>query len=174
MTEELRNGSDEYFELLFRRLFVYTYREMIETMKISEPDAKEAAIEALYEFRKKLINGKVKYGNVNYLFMVMARRKFIQGYNKRKKIGFLEDNPYEVEDIIDEIEVKKWSEEDFLAMEEAFKSLDDKCKDLLHKIYYKKVDTGKIAKKLGINRVAVRKRKQRCLDKMREYLKSKN
>jgi len=172
MVEGLRNGSNEYFEYLFRELFIKTYEKIKSTMNIPEGDAKDATVEALYDLRKKIINGTVKYGNINYLFNMMARRKFMSKYKKAKKGEIFWEGPYIEEEVIDEEEPKEWEEEDFLKLEMAIDKLDEKCKDLLNNIFYKHIDTVLIARWLGINLPTLRKRKQRCLDKVRQYLQS--
>ena len=170
LVEELQSGSDEMFNKLFKDVFIITYESIKNKLNISEPDAKEATINAFFNFYNKLKDGKITYNNLKYLLDTMAKQEYFIFFNtdKKEKSFPLID---ELNFLIEEEEIDHVAkDEEFNKLEEAVKKLDTNCKKLLDKIYTKGIKTGKIAKSLKISKETFRKRKERCLKKLKNLL----
>ena len=58
-------------------------------------------------------------------------------------------------------------EEEVKLLQQCWKDLDEECQDILKDFYYGEIPLNEIALALGKSAVAVRKQKQRCVEKLR-------
>lgn len=159
MVGHLMNGSDELFEHVFLthfeecRSFIYGKYDM------SYETSYDITMDTLIEFRLKLIQGKISYGNTRYLFTRMACNNFVASMRQDQKVreilfeSKIEDETYE---------------EHILTLEAAWKKLDESEKKILKSYYYDGLPLKDIANDLQIPDATLRKKKQRAMDRLRE------
>jgi RNA polymerase sigma factor (sigma-70 family) len=125
--------------------------------------AYDATMEALLKFRKRLLEGKIAYQNMRFLFTQMAGQFLIAAIKKDKAsvaISARED--------ISEVE-EQYDDAILNALDKAWKLLGEPCNKLLENYYYKKIALKELAQKIGKSDAALRKQKQRCLETLRSF-----
>lgn len=148
---------------LFEKIFLYQFSNSHQYLKIKynidDALAYDCTMEALLKLRTKLLEGKVEYGNLRFLFSKMAGQ-FLSDLTRKKTSTYIpeEDHrliPVEQENIILD------------RLEKCWKSLGDECKNLLQEFYYNRKMLKHLAEEMGRKETYIRKRKQRCLEKLR-------
>lgn len=164
LTISLKAGKEELFEKIFLAHFDNCQQFLVTNHKASYELAYDITMDTLIQFRQRIITDKIHYGNLRYLFTVMASQRLIKHYQKDKKVDlspfYLEGSPGK-------------SEEIYEALAFAWDALENESKTLLEEYYYKKTPLIKIANKLGISDSTMRKKKQRCLNKLRTLFMNK-
>ncbi|MEZ5042486.1 MAG: sigma-70 family RNA polymerase sigma factor [Saprospiraceae bacterium] len=161
MLEALKLGDKTLFEQVFLTHFKACSRFLEDKFNASPADAYDATMEALIKFHKRLKAGKIRYGNLRYLFTQIAG----QIYLKEKRLPQLQALPddFDILDVPDETLPK----ETLALFARAWQELCQDCRGLLQSFYYDKITLVEIAQKTGKTDVALRKQKQRCLEKLR-------
>lgn len=164
LVEELKDGKEELFETIFLAHFEDCKQYLMTNHNASRGLAYDITMDTLIQFRQRILVDKTTYGNLRYLFTVMASQNLIKHHQKSKKLDgkslFVEDPPEK-------------SEAMYEALEYAWDSLEKDSKKLLKEYYYKKTPLIKIANKLGVTDSTMRKKKQRCLEKLRSLFMNK-
>lgn len=162
MLQKMKTGDDTLFEKIFLAQFEETISYLMYRYKTDQSMAYDATMDALLKFRKRLLDGKITYYNMRFLFTQMASQFITDGFKKRTKSLELSDHERmdEVEEVDDIIL-------DYL--DKAWKLLGDQCSKLLENFYYKKIALNELATILGKSDAALRKQKQRCLETLRSY-----
>lgn len=163
MLAALQNGNEALFEQVFLSHFKACCRFLQDRFNASPTDAYDVSMEALLKFHKRLKEGKIRYGNLRYLFTQMAS----QIYMKWKRGPQSQAIP-ENFDLIDESS-ERFNRETMIIFGKAWQKLCQECQGLLQAFYYDKTPLVDIAKKTGKTDVALRKQKQRCLQKLRKH-----
>ena len=163
MLAALQNGDDSLFEQIFLSHFKACCRFLEDRFQASPTDAYDASMEALLKFHKRLKAGKIRYGNLRYLFTQMAG----QIYLKWKRVP----QPQAIPDNFDLIDEPgdRFDRETMINFGNAWQKLCQNCQGLLQAFYYEKTPLVEIAKKTGKTDVALRKQKQRCLQQLRKH-----
>ncbi len=162
MLKALQNGDETLFEKVFLSHFKACSRFLEDRFSASPTDAYDASMEALLKFHQRLKAGKISYGNLRYLFTQMAG----QIYLKSKRLPQPQTLPDNF-DIIDE-PTANFSKETLAIFAQAGQNLCGDCRGLLQAFYYEKTPLIEIARKVDKTDVALRKQKQRCLEKLRK------
>lgn len=157
--ERMKEGDEALFEKVFLAQFEDCMAFLMYRYQVSRSVAYDVSMDALLKFRKRLLAGKISYGNMRYLFTRMASQ-FLSDTTKHPTV-MLED--FEV-DLPDESEIE---DETLDALDKAWAQLGNECKNLLDHFYYKKVALKTLATQRGKSEAALRKQKQRCLEKLR-------
>ena len=164
LVDNLKTGKEELFEKIFLAHFDSCKQYLIINHKASEELAYDITMDTLIQFRKRILTDKTTYGNLRYLFTVMASQNLIKHHQKLKKVDlspfYVEHPPAKSEAIYD-------------ALTFAWERLENDSKTILEEYYYKKTPLIKIANKLGISDSTMRKKKQRCLEKLRSLFMNK-
>jgi len=164
LVANLKEGKEELFEKIFLSHFDNCKQFLITNHRASKELAYDITMDTLIQFRQRILTNKTTYGNLRYLFTVMASQNLIKHFQKSKKIDFssfhFEGSPVKSEAIYD-------------ALEYAWDTLEKESKSVLEEYYYKKTPLIKIANKLGISDSTMRKKKQRCLEKLRDLFMNK-
>lgn len=163
MCAALRQGNEELFEQVFLHHFKDCITYLMNNYKMSYEDAYDASMDTLIQFRKKIIEGKIGYGNVRFLFTKMASQIYIKSKNKLKRVDGL---TYDAESNINEAEL--------VVLEKAIDDLGEECQDLLKLNFYEKMTIAEIAKLKDKNAASLRKTKQRCLFKLKNLFAKHN
>lgn len=163
MLKKMKSGDDDLFEKIFLAQFEETISYLMHRYNTNRSIAYDATMDALLKFRRRLLEEKITYFNMRFLFTKMASQFLIATLKKNNKSVEITDNEYveEEEEEIDDTIL------DYLDI--AWKQLGDQCSKLLENYYYKKIALKELAKKLGKSDVALRKQKQRCLEALRSY-----
>lgn len=165
MVEALKAGNNAFYERTFLAHFGDCCNYLKQRYKASQEDAYDATMETILVFCNRLKAGKVKYGNIRFLFTQMAGQTYIGWQKKENKTTTLDgiDLPEDLPERMDEDTRRK------LAM--AWSKLGKPCQQLLKEFYYEDLPSKKIAEKLNRSDAAVRKQKQRCIEKLRTIFK---
>ncbi|MEM6720705.1 MAG: hypothetical protein AAF611_15355 [Bacteroidota bacterium] len=163
MLAQMKAGDDGLFEKIFLAQFEETISYVMNRYQIDRAMAYDATMEALLKFRKRLLEGKITYKNMRFLFTQMAGQFVVSTLKKDNKSVAISEREHsiEVEEKIDEAIL------DYL--DAAWQLLGDQCSKLLENFYYKKIALKELAQKLGKSDAALRKQKQRCLETLRSY-----
>lgn len=159
MISEMKNGNEILFEKVFLSQFENCITFLMNQSQVSHSQAYDATMDALLKFRKRLLQGKITYGNMRFLFNRMATQLLLDSF-KRKTV--LLDN---TADIVNETETDE--EQVIEILEKAWNQLCNNCRHILELFYYQKIALKTLAQQIEKTEVAVRKQKQRCLDKLR-------
>lgn len=152
MCSELKNGNEALFEKVFLSHFEDCVKYLMSNYSISKDDACDATMDTLIQFRKRLIDDKVAYGNIRFLFTKIASQNFLKSQKELKRVDGL---TYDTDTDIDEEELQ--------ILEKSINELGDACKELLKLNFYEKKSIAEIAKLKNLNAGTLRKNKQRCL-----------
>lgn len=158
---ELDKGDESLFEQVFLTHFQDCCRYLMNTYNASSEDAYDASMNTMLEFCKRLKSGRVVYGNLRFLFTRMAGQIYLKWIKKQQKITGLEN--FDLQEAPEEID-----DEAYALLNKAWDSLLKDCQTLLEEFYYAGATLEDIASVLNRSAVAVRKQKQRCVDKLRE------
>lgn len=164
LVSSLKQGKEELFEKIFLSHFDNCQQFLVTNHQVSYELAYDITMDTLIQFRQRILLGKTTYGNLRYLFTVMASQNLFKHYKKGKKVDL---SPFYIE------EVPGKSEEVYDALSSAWNSLENDSKKVLEEFYYNKTPLIKIANKLGITDTTMRKKKQRCLEKLRTLFMQK-
>lgn len=152
----LRDGDEQIFEVIFLKHIEDCIKYLEMKYRIDRPTAYDISMDTILEFRKKLIARKISYGNLRFLFTSMAGQIFLKTVRARKKTENV-TSLYEHEDM----------EADYQILEQSLEELGDGCKKLLKQNIYDNVELKEIAELQNKTAVAIRKQKQRCLDRLK-------
>lgn len=159
----VRNGDETLFLTIFNEHLKDSVIYLINKFTIPHDLAYDVCMDTLLDFRIKLINDKIQYGNLRFLFTRMAVNNFIDGAKKNKKVNqainvFLGENASHDVD----------QEDFFIQLEQKVSLLDDSSKQLLNDIYHCGKNAEQIAEEHKISNSTFRKRKQRILEKLKK------
>lgn len=176
MVEQLKTGNTR----LYDRYFGYIGKEVIfhlnNKYKASRIDAQEATVKAMYIIYNKLKEDKVKFETIYNYFSRIAYHEFLKIRNKHNN-----DNTFLIETEItpdadfyeedgDKEEDTIFTELNFDLLKKSIRKLDVGCKEILKFVYNKGMRQNEVADKLNMSYSALRKKKQRCIEKLKELL----
>ena len=162
LTLQLQAGDDRLFEQIFLSHYKDCIYYLIRNYSASYEDAYDATMETLLNFHKGLKNNKIHYGNLRFLFTKMAGQIYIK-WIKRQNLK----DPIKEMDLVEDPQV--FNQEVFELLDKAWEGLCKDCKQLLKKFYYENISLKEIAYQLNKSPEAIRKRKQRCVEKLKNY-----
>lgn len=162
MIEELRQGGGQLFEKVFLSHFRDCMTYLEKNCSASYEDAYDASMETLIQFRQLLIEGKLKYQNLRFLFTRMA----VQWYWRWKKSTPPTDP---VEGIEPTEPLAEYDEESIKLLGLAWAKLGENCQRLLRDFYCNRMALVDIAKQLDQTDATLRQRKKRCVEQLREW-----
>lgn len=167
MIHKMKNGDERIFEVVFLSHFEYCLNYIQGKYKASYENAYDASMNALLAFCKGLKDGSITYGNLKFLFTQMAGQYYFKWIRKDKN-----QEPLEGIDMPEE--VNNFEQSSLDKLDKAWELLGDQCKNLLENVFYNKKPLTEIAKKHEKSPTAMRKQKQRCMEKLRGYFKQMN
>ncbi len=163
LVKELKNGNEELLTHIYSSQLDETVNYLKSKFSISSDRAYDLCLDALVKLRKKILNDKISYGNLRYLFTRIASNSLIDAAKKEKKINeaievFLGESEFSGVD----------SQEVFEMLDKACDVLKEDQKELIQKLFFEKIDMKTWAREKNIDYGTLRKRKQRVLEKIRE------
>lgn len=160
LLNQLQNGNAALFEKVFLAHFRRCMKYLMDKHNASYTDSYDVTMETLIQFQKRLKDGKVSYGNMSFLFTQMAKQNYIRWAKKNLVVSDMEG--IEIEE-----ETEEFDESTMVLLDQAWEHLGSNCQSLLKDFYYKKISLNKIAELTNKSHQAIRKQKQRCMDKLR-------
>ena len=162
MVEQLKNGNEKIYEKIFLNHFESCLSFVKFKYKASHQDAYDASMEAMLAFCKRLKEGKIEYGNVRFLFTQMAGQIYLKWIKRERRKESIEGYDLPEEQVI-------FDKESLDLLGKAWTKLGEGCKGLLENFYHNKNTLKEIADETGRTAAALRKQKQRCIEKLRIY-----
>ncbi len=165
MIARMKKGDNSIFEVIFLSHFDSCLSYVQTKYNASHRNAYDASMNAMLAFCKGLIDGAIVYGNLRFLFTQMAGQYYLKWLRKDKVKRSIEgiDLAEEEEDSFDEKSLNK--------LDKAWELLGKECQNLLQAFYFKNKQLKDIAGKYEKSPSAIRKQKQRCIEKLRGYFK---
>lgn len=159
---KVKNGDESLFIQVFNVHFKSSVRYIQNKFSISEEIAYDTCMDTMIEFRSKLKSGKIKYGNVRYLYTKMAIHRYLDDLKNKNKVKEA------IQVFMDTKSDLTVPESEFLALlNNAVEVLEDSQKHMIKEIFYSGKDTEQIIEENDITYATFRKRKQRSLEKLK-------
>lgn len=163
LVEELRKGNESLFETTFLRHFEMAMNYLKSKLSADRDNAYDVTMNVMLEFRSRLIEGKVKYGNLQFIFTKMCSQRYMRMMGKKLDV---DEYTY-----INKHEDKPIDEETFQLLDKSIEKMGDACKKIIHDIYYKKLNYKDLEQKYDKSSSSLRKQKERCITKLKMLLR---
>lgn len=166
LLDELKNGKETLFEEIFLKNFQDTCLYLKNKCNIHYDRAYDITMNTLLEFRIRLMDDKVVYGNLRFLFRQMAYHNFVKTVR--------EQNKFEKFRSLKKVRTLGASRIDstmFELLDKAYEMLSVGCRSLLDKFYFLGESYEQLAHDEDLSYGAIRKRKERCLSKLKELVR---
>lgn len=170
LKEKVKQGDESLFTQIFKMHFSECIKYLKIRYKISDGKAHDISMDTLLEFRQKLIQGKIEYGNLRYLFSRMASNNYIDSIKKAKRTDNAEKVYLDWSDYFC-VSNEKYSDSVHEVLHTYLGKLNSSQKELIKELFYSEKSSKQIVMEYGITSAALRKRKQRILDKIREGIR---
>ena len=128
-------------------------------------DAYDITVETIISFRKRLIEGKIEYGNLRFYFTKMAKDSYLKLLEKNKRMPVKEFVLNEADR--EEEPTQDFDEDQLQSLDKAWTKLNEDCQKLLRSHIYDGLQLKQVAALLNENEANIRKRKERCMDKLK-------
>ncbi len=165
MLNALQQGDESLFEHVFVKHFSDCRSYLMRECDASAEDAYDMTVETIISFRKRLIEGKIEYGNLRYYFTKMAKDNYLKLLERNKRMPVSE---FVLNEADREDEPSQEFDNDQLQyLEKAWAKLNPDCQKLLRSHIYDGMQLKQVALMLNENEANIRKRKERCMDKLK-------
>lgn len=171
LRSELQQGNNDFLEIVFDKYGQYCIMNLIRKFGCTREDAEDIMVDAVLNFRDKLLAGKISYLSSvrNYLYATCINMKKERDYYlKRRKEKEHEVILYLYSDL-DEMTAYK---ENLLNLSlKGFEQLSQSCQQILRYFYVNRYTMDKIAQKTGLaNANSVKVTKARCYKKWLDFV----
>jgi RNA polymerase sigma factor (sigma-70 family) len=156
---QLKVNETKFFELVFTSHFADCTSFIQKNYKASYDDAYDATMDAIIEFRERLVNQKISYGNLRYLFTKMASQIYMK---KAKKFQNREINESDLSEPVQAVD-----EDELSILNKAWDELGNNCQNLLRNHFYAKLKLSEIAEIEQKSSSSIRKQKERCMNRLK-------
>lgn len=156
---QLKVNETKFFELVFISHFADCASYIQKVYKASYDDAYDATMDAIIDFRERLVLQKISYGNLRYLFTKMASQIYLKKVKSFQNREILESDLSEAKKPVDPDEV--------MILNKAWEELGDNCKGLLKNHFYAKLKLSEIAEIEQKSSASIRKQKERCMNRLK-------
>lgn len=165
LVSDLQRGNEKLFETIFIQHFDSCRSYLMRECSAQADDAYDVTVETIIRFRQMLIDNKVQYGNLRFYFTKMAKDAYLKiiAQNKKLPTGELVENEADRA----EESTEAFDEEQVAALDKSWKALGDECKNLLRQHIQEGVQLKEIAQAIEQSEVNMRKRKERCMAKLK-------
>ena len=168
LVADLKRNETEFLEKIFLAHFQECMAYLKREYKANHEDAYDATMETLLAFRKRLVEGKVEYGNLRFLFTKMSTQIYMKN---QKSFQIQELNQSESatveEPLFDDPEHME-------TLQDCWNDLEAPCQQLLTWHFYGKMRLTEIAEQEQKTSAAIRKQKERCLQKLKQIFRTKS
>ena len=169
LVNRLKQGDNTLFKSVFTAHANDCINYLKVTYKAEYDEAYDAMLDTMINFRQRLVDGKVVYGNLRFLFLQMASQHYVRMQTSKAKVVSTDqfEEPEEEQIGISEDQLK--------TLETAWNKLGEVCRELLKMNFYDGLRLNDIAIRLEKSDVAIRKQKERCLEQLKNtYLTYKD
>ena len=166
LCNKLKAGDESLFQTIFLAHFEDCMKYLQRKYNLQHEQAYDTTMDTLLLFRRRILDGKISYGNIRFLFTQMASQLYLKATNKTPQL--VEESA--LSGMLDEVE-ESIDGEVLSALNKAWEQLCDNCMQLLKRFYYEKASLKEIAEDQQKNAAALRKQKQRCVEKLRVHFK---
>jgi len=156
----LKTQETAFFERVFLSHFNDCVSYLMKNYKALYNDAYDATMDTMLVFRERLVQGKISYGNLRFLFTQMASQVYF-----RKMKSFKSKEIQQSDMLIDEEE--EFHEKDLSILEKSWPELGEACRELLSSHFYGNIKLIEIATEKGVSSATIRKQKERCMNRLR-------
>jgi len=165
LLQEMQNGNEILFEQTFLAHFEYAMKYLMNKHKASRDNAYDVVMNVMIEFRNRLLDGKIRYGNLSFMFSQMCTQRY------RRQMGHkLDVEDYTYQSSIEETTI---DEETFEALDSALEKLGENCQKIIKDVYFNKKSFKDLAKAYDTAAATLRKQKERCITKLKMLLRQK-
>ncbi len=172
----LETGDETLVEVVFKSHFETCRLFLVKKMGASPEVAYDLTKDTLLKFRKNLLAGKIRYGNLAALFTIDARNTFLRwqaGQHKNRTVEF-DEQFYQ---IADEDEPEPYDADLLNKLKTALKNIGADCSELLNWYYFLELPLRTIAEKRVrrgdskfINEDSVKTKIAECRKKLKKLL----
>lgn len=166
MVADLKRGNYELFKNVFLSHFHLCIDFLQKHKQASFDDAYDATMDTLLQFRKLLVEEKLKYGNLAYLFTKMAGQIFVRN---KKQCNVEEIQGLEIPEYSPPLNLT-----DMKLFNKSWDQLDINCQELLKLHFYGNLKLKEIAEEKKVPAATIRKQKERCLAKLKDEFAKNN
>ena len=161
----LQKGDETLFEKIFVKHFSDCRSYLMRECNASSDDAYDMTVDTIIAFRKRLVEGKIEYGNLRFYFTKMAKDSYLKLLQKAKRMP---TDEYDLSNFDPEEDAAEGFDEDQLqSLDRAWTKLGEECKKLLKSHVYDGLQLKQVAQILSENEANIRKRKERCMEKLK-------
>ncbi len=164
LERQLRKGDETLFQAIFLAHFGPCMAYLIKEYNVQSEKAYDLTMDTLLLFRRKLLDRKIKYGNLRFLFTQMACHIYLKKTTRSPSLALKK----EVQTLLHE-EQYTLDPDELKMLNKSWDQLGPTCKNLLKRVYYHKEAIKDIAEEQQKPAGSLRKQKQRCIIKLREY-----
>ena len=165
MLSALQQGDETLFEHVFVKHFSDCRSYLMRECSSNAEDAYDMTVETIISFRKRLIEGKIEYGNLRFYFTKMAKDSYLKLVEKNNRMPVKEFVLNEADR--EEEPTQDFDEDQLQSLDKAWTKLNEDCHKLLRSHIYDGLQLKQVALLLNENEANVRKRKERCMDKLK-------
>ena len=165
MLNSLQQGDEKLFEHVFVKHFSDCRSYLMRECAAQADDAYDITVETIISFRKRLIEGKIEYGNLRFYFTKMAKDSYLKFLEKNKRTPVSEFVLTEADR--EEEPTEAFDDDQMHALDNAWGKLNEDCRKLLRSHVYDGLQLKQVAQLLNENEANIRKRKERCMDKLK-------
>ena len=160
--DNLKAGIDDIITKHVAHQVPETTAYLKRRFSITRQESYDICMNTLLRYREKLIQDKIQYGNLRYLFIKMCINHFLDCEKKKRRVNeavgrFLDLKSPAID-----------KEDLFKKLESVLTDLNPDQQLIIHKIYHSGQSMEFIAEELNISYANLRKKKERILNKMRE------
>jgi len=163
LVTQLKQGNEVLFEKIFCRFFKKNIAILKGKYQANHENAYDCVMWAMLRMRQMLLDNKVTYGNLENYFTRMAVTRYIKFQSRKKEVAT---------DTFPDIgigEEQFFDAETMEILNKAFAKMGDQCQQLLKGFYYDRIELKELTEIIGDSSAAnTRKRKERCLKKLRQ------
>lgn len=169
LAQSLKVGDESLLRHIAQNHFQACIKYLINNCKISEDQAYDICLDTMLVFRDKVLNDRISYGNLSYLYTRMAKNALIDKIKKDKKF----ESAVDLFLYHEKLNHEKPETKIYKVLEASISELDTDSTKLINDIYFSEKDVNKVADENNISYATLRKRKQRLLEKVRRMMEIK-
>lgn len=173
---QLMKGDEKLFEIIFKAHFEKCRSFLVRQFNADDDIAYDVTLDTLVKFRKNLMTGKIKYGNLAALFTIDARNNYLR---LNKKEARFENVSIEGQEdyIADDSDTGNLNTDLIEKLKASLRQIGTDCYELLNWHYYLKMPLRTIAEnrlqrgeEKFINESSVKTKVAECRKKLRQLL----
>ena len=172
LQSELVRGNEEIFERVHLMHFEKCMKFLMANYRIDREESYDASMDAMLEFRKAILENKIQYGNLQFLYTRMAYYLFLK---KKKRVKEYATDFADVELVMQDDSRELEREEQLVLLEGLISELPEDKRKFINDHFNKKMRLKEMAAIANVDETTFRKRKQRIVESLRKaFFQEKN